>query len=215
VRRFDLVVFDLGGVIIRLAAGWEDAHRLAGLSGEPPTDRAFRALLGDLARRADGSVRATEYYERVAAASGSRYAPDDVRRIGHVWLRGEYDGVGRVFDALDAAAVETAILSNTTEDHWSRLAPESGVAEFPTVLRARRRFASHLLGLVKPDPAIYRVVERETGHAAERILFFDDLEPNVEAARSVGWTSERIDPDGDPAAQMLDALRRHGVLGPE
>ena len=80
------------------------------------------------------------------------------------------------------------------------------------LLRARHRFASHLLGLVKPDPAIYRAVERETGHPGSRILFFDDLEANVRGAREVGWTGVRVDPRGDTAAQMLAALRTHRLL---
>ena len=211
-RAFDLVVFDLGGVLIRTASGWHEAHRLAGLGGTPPADRAFFAVLADLAKRADGSLSAAQFYARVATASRGAYSVEDVRRIGDAWLLGQYPGVGGVFDALADVQVDTAILSNTSDDHWARLAPEGGEPEFPIVLRARHRFASHLLGLVKPDPAIYRAVEERTGHAPERILFFDDLPENVSAAEASGWTAERIDPSGDTAAQMLDALRRRGSL---
>ena len=45
------------------------------------------------------------------------------------------------------------------------------------------------------------------------ILFFDDDPANVEAARARGWRAERIDAAGDTAAQLLDALRRHAVIG--
>jgi putative hydrolase of the HAD superfamily len=211
-RAFDLVVFDLGGVLIRIASGWHEAHRLAGLGGAPPADRAFFAVLADLSKRADGSLSAAQFYERVASASGGGYSVEDARRISHAWLLGEYPGVGSVFDALESARLDTAVLSNTSDEHWSRLVPESGEPEFPIVLRARHRFASHLLGLVKPDRAIYRAVEERTGHAPERILFFDDLPENVSAAQASGWKAERIDPSGDTAAQMLSALRRHGAL---
>jgi FMN phosphatase YigB (HAD superfamily) len=63
----------------------------------------------------------------------------------------------------------------------------------------------------QPDPLAYATVEQETGHAGERILFFDDRTANVAAARSLGWTAEQIDHTGDTAAQLLGLLRRHGV----
>lgn len=210
---FDLVVFDLGGVLVRIARDWAEGHRLAGLPGEPPEDAAFLALLDELTRRQDGSLASDTFYERVAAASGGRYTKADVRRIGDAILIEEYPGVSRVFDALDGNGLETAILSNTNEAHWARLKPEGDAAEFPSVLRADHHFASHLLGLLKPDPAIYRAVEGGTGHDASRILFFDDSAANVEGARAVGWTAEHVDPRGDPAAQMLATLERHGLAG--
>jgi FMN phosphatase YigB (HAD superfamily) len=210
---FDLVVFDLGGVLVRIARDWADGHRLAGLPGEPPVDRAFRTLLGELSARGDGSLPGEELFEQVAAASGGVYTTDDVRRIGHAWLIEEYPGVGRVFDALDATSLGTAILSNTNDAHWARLKPDGGVPEFPSVLRADHHFASHLLGVMKPDPAIYRAVEEGTGCPSARILFFDDKAANVDGATAAGWAAVRVDPDGDPAAQMLDTLARRGVVG--
>lgn len=210
-RPFDLVVFDLGGVLVRTVASWGEAHRRAGLPSDPPTDPAFLTLLVGLADRQDGSITSGEFFREAAAASGGAYRFDDIRRISDAWLMGEYPEIARVFDRLDAAGLDTAILSNTNDAHWPRLVSTNGNAEFPTLLRARHRFASHLLGLMKPDPAIYRVVERETGLRAPRILLFDDLEPNVAAARAVGWRAERIDPAIDPAAQMLAALGEHGI----
>ncbi len=43
------------------------------------------------------------------------------------------------------------------------------------------------------------------------MLFFDDAEENVRAARAVGWRAERIDPAGDTARQMTGALAEHDV----
>ena len=76
--------------------------------------------------------------------------------------------------------------------------------------------ASHLLGLLKPDEAIYRAFERASGFDGtdgrpEEILFFDDLEENVEAARACGWSSVRVDHTGDPAEQMRRELRERGL----
>ena len=45
------------------------------------------------------------------------------------------------------------------------------------------------------------------------ILFFDDMEENVRAARKRGWIAEWIDPQlDDPLRQIREALKTHQVL---
>lgn len=46
-------------------------------------------------------------------------------------------------------------------------------------------FVSCDLGYVKPEPEYYRLINNQLGH--EKVLFFDDIEANVEAAREAGW----------------------------
>ena len=53
-------------------------------------------------------------------------------------------------------------------------------------------FFSCDLGVAKPHQDFYRLVARELGHACDELLFFDDLEANVEAARTAGWVAERF-----------------------
>jgi putative hydrolase of the HAD superfamily len=45
---------------------------------------------------------------------------------------------------------------------------------------------SYQHGLVKPDPAIYRLVLERLGTAPEETLFLDDKLENIEAARQLG-----------------------------
>ncbi len=116
-----------------------------------------------------------------------------------------------VIAAIDAAGIATGALSNTSEPHWADLrGPQS---RYPTVARLRHAVASHLARVLKPDVRIYRAFEAASGISGDRVLFFDDLPQNIEAARAVGWHAERIDPTADTAAQLMAALRRHGVLG--
>src|SRR5205085_2176142 len=132
----------------------------------------------------------------------------------------EYPGIGALIDELHARDVETACLSNTTDTHWVRLlhadggGPLPGAPAFPAVRGLRHHFASHLLGLAKPDPAIFLAFEAATGQTGAEILFFDDLAPNVAAARELGWRAELIDPrhEGGTAPQLRRHLTRHGVL---
>jgi putative hydrolase of the HAD superfamily len=123
--------------------------------------------------------------------------------------------VPALLDALDAARVETAILSNTNASHWEGMLPASGpAAAYPSLHRVRHPFASHLLGARKPERAVFERVEAATGRAGRDVLFFDDLEETVAAARAAGWRAALVDPFGDPPRRALEVLAREGVPVP-
>jgi len=46
---------------------------------------------------------------------------------------------------------------------------------------------SHEVGVAKPDPAAYALTTRRLGVEPHEVLFLDDVEANVQAARSSGW----------------------------
>jgi FMN phosphatase YigB (HAD superfamily) len=47
-------------------------------------------------------------------------------------------------------------------------------------------YASHLMGLAKPDPAFYTCILEHESCSADRAVFIDDFPENVEAARALG-----------------------------
>jgi putative hydrolase of the HAD superfamily len=107
--------------------------------------------------------------------------------------------------------VETACLSNTNALHWVTLT-QAPPGPFSVVSELGHRFASHLLRSSKPDPGMYEALESSLGVAPERIVFFDDLGPNVEAARARGWRAWLVDHASETAPQMREALQREGIL---
>ena len=46
---------------------------------------------------------------------------------------------------------------------------------------------SHEVGVAKPDPAAYALATRRLGVEPGEVVFLDDVEANVEAARAYGW----------------------------
>jgi putative hydrolase of the HAD superfamily len=69
-------------------------------------------------------------------------------------------------------------------------------------------FFSYELGLVKPQVEFFREVASRIAEPPGSLLFFDDAQRNVEAARLAGW---RAEPYVD-AAKLRSDLERH--LGP-
>jgi len=143
---------------------------------------------------------------------------DELRRAHAAICIGEEPGAGALVDELHEAGMTTAALSNTNEAHWRKLVhrdgarPLDGPPEYPTVARLHYAWASHRLGVAKPEPAIYERFEALSGVRGREVLFFDDRAENVAAALDHGWRVERVDPDRDPIAQIRARLRQEGVL---
>ena len=208
-----LVIFDLGRVLIRICNNWREACGLAGIhipadlpSFDAPTaarDHEAIVLLDT------NKITLEQFAERVAPHRGIR--PQDVIAAYDVFLREPYPGAVELLDDLHAAGLKTACLSNTSAGHWRQMFNPTHCSYFP-LDRLTHRFASHLIGTCKPSDAIYEHVERTAGLSGDRIVFFDDLEENVTAAVRRGWRAHHIRLDADPIVQARAVLAEHGLL---
>jgi putative hydrolase of the HAD superfamily len=210
--RIELVVFDLGRVLVRICNDWVHACATAGVNIAPDKlDLAALLELRDLVHQVEvNAVSFEEFTAQVGKTLGA--TPDQIRCASEVFLVSLYPGAMELIEELDAAGVATACLSNTNEHHWELLAdPEHPV--FSGLSRLRYQFASHLIGARKPEQGIYEHLERVTGFRGGAILFFDDVQENVQAARLRGWNAEWVDPElEDPLPQMRAALVKHGII---
>ncbi|MCC6952174.1 MAG: HAD-IA family hydrolase [Phycisphaerales bacterium] len=214
--RVRMVCFDIGGVLVKHFRTWPEA--CAGLGVEyragidDPGLLALRRAAGK--QYALGRIDEEEFYRELVRGVAGLYTPEEVRHVHTHWITSEYDGIGEVMDRLvGLGRARTAVLSNTNATHWRRLAGGDGArADFPTPGKVQRLFASHLMGLAKPDPMIYEAFEREAGVAPGEILFFDDLPENIEAAAGRGWNASRVDHTGDTATQVRAVLEQHGLI---
>lgn len=206
-----LLVFDLGRVMIGLCSGWADACRRAGV--------AYPANLETPARR-DPMLSLLKRYEtgRLDRPAWARQAADiaglpaaDLLAIMSHWLDAPFPGWDALLDDLGRWSGQTACLSNTHELHWELMTTRTGPHALP-LHRLHHRFASHLVGAHKPEPAIFRHVETAAGVAPDQILFFDDAPANIRGAQACGWQTHLIDVAQDPVSQVRAALRQRSVL---
>jgi putative hydrolase of the HAD superfamily len=207
-----LVVFDLGRVLVRICDGWQHACRVAGVPVvREELDADAQARLHALVCRAEvGGLDIDGFGREAAAVLG--LTPVQFRALSDAYLLGAFEGAVEIVEELAAAGMPTACLTNTNDNHWRLMNDPAALGYFP-LDRLTHRFASHLVRLRKPDDAIYAHVEQATATPAEAILFFDDVEENVAAARNRGWRVRWIDPAlNDPVPQIRAALKEHGVL---
>ena len=178
-QKIDLVAFDLGNVLCtvdeisaakELAAKinqrWEYVHeivfgqvaKLRFERGEITFDHHAHDAMKTL--RLDMSItELTEIYNSVIAPSENMFPI--VSQISKTHRIG--------------------LASNTSEPHWKyaqQFLPFSSLLD-PVIV-------SYLVGTHKPEKAFYERLVNESGVPADRILFIDDLETNVEGARKAG-----------------------------
>jgi FMN phosphatase YigB (HAD superfamily) len=208
-----LVVFDLGRVLVRICEDWLHACSSAGIEIEIQNLQPADFLrLRDLVHQIEvDAVPFSTFATEAGAILGA--TPDQISVASAAFVVGLYEGVPDLLNELAAVGVRTACLSNTNSHHWSLLSDTAHPAFFP-LGDLDHQFASHLIGARKPDEAIYRHLEEETGTSGKDILFFDDVEENIAAAQKRGWKAQWIDPErNDPMTQIRSALRAHRVLG--
>ncbi len=182
IAGFDLVLFDLGGVLIELS-GVGAMQELAGIASEDelwerwlscPWVRAFER----------GECTAEEFAAGMVEEWNLSVAPEEFLAAFRVWPVGPMPGAEALVAEV-GAVVAVGCLSNTnslhTEDQFSRW----GI--FATF---EPRFLSHELGVLKPDRELFERVAELAAIAPARILFLDDNLINVEGARAAGFAAE-------------------------
>ncbi len=197
----DCVVFDLGGVLVELGG----VRDFGDMIGEADDDQVWARWLGcSWVRDYERGLCSSHTFARgmVDQYELETSADDFIERF-RTWPKGLFEGAHELVETL-ASSVRVACLSNTNELHWSRQSDALRLHElFPT------RFLSHELGLIKPDREIYEHVAERLDIASNSILFFDDNQLNVDAAREVGWRAERV--QGPEEARRC--LEHHGLVG--
>ena len=71
---------------------------------------------------------------------------------------------------------------------------------------------SAVVGLRKPDPALYELACRELGVPPPRTAFLDDIGPNLKSARALGMTTIQV-VEPDAALRELGAAVGFDLLG--
>ena len=171
-----VLLFDLGGVLVDNTM-FEDLPKL--LPG-PLAEAELRAKWMDspaVQRFEHGEIGADEFASAFVSEWRLPMAPSAFLARFAAWPRGFYPGAQALLVRL-RPRYRIAFLSNSNEVHWS---------SFPHILQhADDAFSSHLCELMKPDPALFRMVVDTLGRDPGQICFFDDSIRNVEGARAIG-----------------------------
>lgn len=208
--KIELVCFDLGRVLIHIADSWCDACVACGVPVPAQAKRAgFTVKMNELCVEHECGRIDNDTFDRRMAEMAGLTAPQ-VAAVSDAWIGKPYCGVAALIDQVRDCGARTACLSNTNDRHWHIMSNDSD-RRLP-LDRLHFRFASHLIGAMKPSDKAYAHVEAVTKIAPHAIVYFDDDASNVDAAVRRGWQAVRLDPANDPVSQMKRHLRDRDIL---
>ncbi|MEM6334237.1 MAG: HAD-IA family hydrolase [Planctomycetota bacterium] len=197
------VVFDIGGVMCKL---------------NPPAElfdaQAVELITPAVHHLDTGEVHPDDFIAHVANVTGK--PADTIAAVFDGWIGDPYPDLNPLLDDLHAAGLTTACLSNTNARHWQTLAGDPNASPpVPALLpldRLHHRLTSFEMGRRKPNRDIYDHAAALLALPSDQLVFFDDTEPNVTAARQAGWHAHPIDPDRDTVPQIRHHLATLNAL---
>lgn len=187
-----VVVFDYGEVL-SMSPSEHDRGAILGIA--EATETEFWPVYWRYRDELDeGTLSVPGYWARVAADLGTSY---DAARVQRLWAADFRSWISvdpgsiQVLDDLHAGGTRLALLSNAGFDFGAafRFAPFGRYFE--------QVFVSAELGMIKPDPRIYRHVADALGIEPAQMVFIDNKKVNVEGAESIGITGHVFTGVGD------------------
>ena len=173
--REEVLLFDLGGVLVETSL-FPLLRRLQPQALEAELyDRWLDS--GAVAAFERGEIGEQAFAERFVEEWRVDITPAKFLAAFAAVIRGPFPGALALLKRL-RGRYTLACLSNCNATHWPLV--EAVGARFD------HAFVSHLCGMVKPDPAVFRHVLEALGQPAGAVHFFDDSLKNVRAARAAG-----------------------------
>jgi putative hydrolase of the HAD superfamily len=196
----DALLFDLGRVVIdidfdRVLAVWADQ------AGCLPADLAPRFVLDEVYHRHErGEIDDAAFFADLRRRLGIGLTDAQLLEGWNAIFVGEMPGIEAQL-ARAGRHLPLYALSNTNPPHVAHFS-----RAYAEVLRHFRSvFVSSEIGCRKPDVAAYDHVVAAIGVPAGRIVFFDDLDENIAAAKAHGLLGVQVR-NSDDVARALDQL---------
>lgn len=197
------LLVDVGGVLL----DWHPRHLYRRLIADEAELERFLAQVCTLDWNL--TLDAGRPFDEACAELAARH-PDHADLV-HAWvrqaemIRGEVPGMAALVDRLARRGVPRYLLTN-----MPRWVFDERQAAYPVLRRFDGAVVSGDEGIVKPDPAIFRLALTRFGLDPATTLFVDDSAVNVEAAADLGFRVHHF-VDAPGLEQELVAL---GVLSP-
>ena len=215
--KYRAVIFDLGGVVFgsplhairryELANGIEEnfVNRLVVAAG--PEGSWPRMERGELVMGPGFFAAFDRDVEAADSAVAERFSAEDMMAA----IAEESRPRPQMIDALRrlrADGYTVAALTNNWVSEEEREPKDAGEAAMRAEVRALfdEYIESSVVGLRKPDPAIYGLACSRIGVEPEEAVFLDDIGSNLKTARALGMTTIKVDDPDDALAELWRTL---------
>lgn len=193
------IVFDIGNVLVDYC--WEEHIVRRGFSGEKKERLGRAMMLSDTWQEVDRGVWSEEQL-LAGFIANDRELEAEIRTVfsDMSTLVRERSGSKDWLRSLKADGYRVYYLSN-----FSSKVEREAKKELSFLEEMDGGILSYTVRLIKPDPAIYRLLLERYGLSAEESVFLDDSAANVQAAKALGMEGILVTSQ-EQARKELDSL---------
>jgi HAD superfamily hydrolase (TIGR01509 family) len=180
-KKPSVVVFDLGKVLVDFDYRISSAKIAA--RGNLTAEQVYHLLCTSTLpyRLESGAMTTEEFFNEVRGATGFTGALEEfTETFADIFT--EIPAMIQLQAALRARQIPTFIFSNTND-----IAVRHIRQRYPFFGNFDGYVLSYEHGAMKPEEAIYKVVEKLTGRGGPEICYLDDRKENVEGGLARGW----------------------------
>jgi len=172
-------VFDMGGVIVRDFHMAPELLPFLGLSGASFADIDPR-LHEALSRHSRGEIGEDAFWVYYTEITCKLVPPHEGSLFGKFFHPKMDEPTVQVVNELKAAGMRVVAGTNVIDAHYAIHQRLNQYAFFDKI------YASHLIGITKPDPAFYAYILKAEGIQPDEVFFTDDMIENVNSAAGAG-----------------------------
>ncbi len=182
----EAVIFDIGNVLTR----WQPEAFYDRAIGEARRRALFAAV--DLHHMND-LIDAGALFRETIYDWADRYPEwePEIRWWYDRWIElasPRIEGSIALQRALRARGIPVFALTN-----FGRHSFDEAIPKLDFLVDFDRHYVSGRMGVIKPDPRIYQMVEEDCGLAPQSLLFADDKVENIAAAAARGWRTHQFE----------------------
>ena len=196
-RPTDAVVFDIGNVLIE----WHPERFYDRAIGEERRRTLFDAI--DLHGMNEAIDRGAPFRDTIYKVADRHPEWEaDIRRWHDDWIEMASPAIPHsvaLLGELRSKGIPCFCLSNFGVGSFA-----FAETQYEFLTEFDRRFISGQLGVIKPEPRIYEIVEEESGVDPAHILFIDDKAENIAAAKARGWKTHLFEGPKGLAARLVE-----------
>ncbi|MHB9155344.1 MAG: HAD family hydrolase [Endomicrobiales bacterium] len=170
------IVFDLGNVVL-FFDNHLIAQRLAAVCGRSQAELHAYISSAEVSRELDsGRISPEKFFDSLKQAFG---LPLSLEGFTPLWndIFTPNSALETAVYALKESGYRLGLLSNTNQLHFDYL-----LERYPVMRAFDDYFLSYRMGLLKPDPCIYREMLDRCRCAPKELVYTDDIERYVQAA---------------------------------
>jgi epoxide hydrolase-like predicted phosphatase len=197
------IIFDMGNVIIDIdvPTTYRAFADLAGISEEEATQR-FHAK--DFYHRFEiGEITNDEFRDLMKNEFGENLTGD---QIDVAWSALLLDMPKERLDKIQelGKSYRVFLLSNTNAIHIKEVTERAANLGYNFSGLFEKMFLSYQMGFMKPEPAFYEEVLKNSGLLASETVFIDDNADNIKGAESLGIQTIWLSPIGSLLGKLSE-----------